>query len=149
MLFYLPCNVASFASDVKVEKITTLQNRSMDEGAVRGLRGILAFHIMVTHVIIRFFVGGNLFVYIYGAIDMPFFFLLSGFCLALNYGKTHWDRSNLSYSEVKTASSYGIKDLENCDGKQNIFDALGFYKKRLTRIIPLHYLGIIAGCITR
>ena len=102
-----------FCFRCKSGKIITIQNRSMDEGALSGLRGILAFHIMVTHVIIRFFVGGNLFVYIYGAIDMPFFFLLSGFCLALNYGKTHWDRSTLSYSEVKTASSYGIKDLEN------------------------------------
>lgn len=36
---------------------------------------------------------------------------------------------------------------ENAGDNQEIFDTWEFYKNRLRRILPLHYLGIVAGLI--
>ena len=121
----------------------------MDEGALSGLRGLLAFHVMVFHVVQLFFEGSKFYVFIYGNMNMPLFFLLSGFCLALSYGRTHWTSVTKCCSRIKLANPLQINYLGNCGDDQRIFDSVEFYKKRLIRIIPVHYLGIVAGCITR
>ena len=79
---------------------------------------------------------------LYGHIDMPLFFLLSGFSLALSYGKTIWNGSTRWCFGCQTSSSDGI-DQENPEQQPKIFDSWEFYKKRFFRILPLHYFGHI------
>ena len=150
LYYYRDC--VCFASDINVGRINTLKTRRMDEGALNGLRGLLAFHIMVHHLLAgpsQFFAGSNFYLYIYGPLDISLFFLLSGFCLALSYGRTHWTSVSICCSKFKGANSHEINYLETCGDDQSIFDSVEFYKKRLIRIIPLHYLGILAACISR
>ena len=150
LYYYRDC--VCFAPDINVERINTLETSRMDEGALNGLRGLLAFHLMVYHLLAvqsQFFAGSNFCVYIYGPMDMSLFFLLSGFCLALSYGKTQWTSVTKCCSKFKRANPHEMNCLETCGDDQNVFDSLEFYKKRLIRIIPLHYLGILTGSITR
>ena len=121
----------------------------MDNGALSGLRGLLAFHIMVFHVLDEFFKGSSFYVHIHGSMDMPLFFLLSGFCLALAYGNTHWTSVTRCCSSTQRANRYQTNNLGSGDDHQKIFDSVEFYKKRFIRIIPLHYLGILTGSIAR
>ena len=117
----------------------------MDQGALNGLRGILALRVMVYHV---FFVSGfKRFPNIYSFIDMPLFLMLSGFCLTLNYGKTLWDESTLCSVRVNGAISDDRKDVERHDERKTKFDSLEFYRKRLIRILPLHYMGMLASVL--
>ena len=90
----------------------------MDAGALNGLRGLLAFHIMVHHVLRSFFSGSSFYVHTYGFMHMPFFYLLSGFCLALAYGRTQWTSVTKCCSTIKSAASHEINHLGDCDGDQ-------------------------------
>ena len=121
----------------------------MDNRALSGLRGLLAFHIMTFHVLNMFFKGSSYYVFIFGELHMPLFFILSGFCLVLAYGNTHWTSITSCCSRIQRAKSQETNYLGNCDDDQKIFDVVEFYKKRLARILPLHYLGILAGSIIR
>ena len=114
-----------------------------DKGSLNGLRGIFAFHVMVFHACM--FLGGGTWpkLNLYANIDMPLFFLLSGFSLVLAYGRTEWDGSSLTCKNDRTKDLSGLKDAEIPEKSSHIFNAWEFYKKRLIRIIPLHYLGTI------
>jgi peptidoglycan/LPS O-acetylase OafA/YrhL len=114
----------------------------LDKGSLNGLRGLFAFHIMAYHAClgIPFVVHVEPVVYLYANVDMPLFFLLSGFSLALGYGKTTWNGSTRCCFGCKTKALDGI-NIENPDDVPKIFDSLKFYKKRLIRIFPLHYLS--------
>ena len=115
---------------------------TLDKGALNGLRGFFAFHVMAYHALMEGRLHGdhNPTIYIYANVDMPLFFLLSGFSLALAYGKTLWNGST-SYCFGSKISSKDGADLETSDPK--IFDSWTFYKKRMIRILPLYYLGHI------
>ena len=113
-----------------------------DKGALDGLRGLFAFHVMAFHACFLLRVSGNQEVNLYGNIDMPMFFLLSGISLALAYGKTKWNGSTRCCFGCKTYSTDGV-DVENPQQEPKIFDSWEFYKKRLVRLLPLHYLGIV------
>ena len=67
-----------------------------DKGSLNGLRGIFAFHVMVFHACM--FLGGGTWpkLNLYANVDMPLFFLLSGFSLVLAYGRTNWDGSTIT-----------------------------------------------------
>ena len=103
----------------------------LDKGALNGLRGFLSLHIMLFHALPRPFPSSpplNL----YAAIDMPFFFLLSGFSLAISNG-----------NQCK-------KLIENKPRPSEYFQNFNyskFYKNRCIRILPLHYLALVAGFI--
>ena len=114
-----------------------------DKGALNGLRGLFAFHVMVFHACI--FLGGGIYpkLNLYANVDMPLFFLLSGFSLVLAYGRTTWDGSSLCCISDKTIKSSKGIDVEPLEKSPKIFNAWEFYKKRLIRILPLHYLGTI------
>ena len=114
----------------------------VDKGSLNGLRGLFAFHVMAYHALLT--LGGGTWpkIDLYAIIDMPLFFLLSGFSLTLAYGKTNWDRSSLTYTN-DTKKDSGATDIEKFEKPPNIFNAREFYKKRLIRIFPLHYLGTI------
>ena len=115
----------------------------VDMGALNGLRGIFAFHVMVFHACI--FLGGGTYpkLNLYANVDMPLFFLLSGFSLVLAYGRTTWDRSSLCCISDKTKKASNVSHVETLEKSPKIFNAWEFYKKRLIRILPLHYLGTI------
>ena len=116
----------------------------MDKGALNGLRGLFAFHVMAYHALTEGRLNGdhNPKIDIYANIDMPLFFLLSGFSLSLAYGKTLWNGSTRHCFGSKTSSTDGVQ-LENSSSEPKIFDAWSFYKKRMIRILPLYYLGHI------
>ena len=116
----------------------------MDQGALNGLRGLFAFHVLAFHAF-HFLAGAvehNKAVNLYAHIDMPLFFLLSGFSLALSYGKTKWNGSTRGCLGCKTHSVDGV-DAENSQQEMQIFDSWEFYKRRLIRILPIHYLAIL------
>ena len=128
----------------KGSKTELSEDRGIDNGALTGLRGFFAFHVMVYHA---FTIGGDLQLLqidLYANVDMPLFFLLSGFCLTLAYGKTSWNGSTRCCLGCKSITSDGVADLENPKGEKKIFDSWEFYKKRFIRILPLHYLAHIA-----
>ena len=114
----------------------------LDKGALDGLRGLFAFHIMAFHACL--FMGSAIHptVNLYGSVDMPLFFLLSGFSLTLAYGKTLWNGSTRCCLGCKSTSLDG-PDIENPSKAPKIFDSWEFYKKRFIRILPLLYLGHI------
>ena len=64
---------------------------------------------------------------------MPLFFLLSGFCLTLGYGKK-------KYSKVFGCCCNSNQSGSNPDSNENIFDSATFYFGRLTRILPIYYI---------
>ena len=116
------------------------QDPRLDKGALSGLRGLFAFHVMTFHACLFADGGVHPTVNLLAQVDMPLFFLLSGFSLTLTYGKTLWNGSTRGCFGWKTSTQDGI-DTENPDGDPKIFDSWAFYKKRLIRILPLNYLG--------
>ena len=115
---------------VKRNQLLISQWKMLDKGALNGLRGFLSLHIMLFHALPRPFPNSpplNL----YAAIDMPFFFLLSGFSLAISNGKK---------------SEKGDNQQQTLQNSKN-FDYRNFFKNRCIRILPLHYLALIAGFI--
>ena len=118
------------------------EDERVDRGALNGLRGLFSFHVMAFHAC--HFMAGDVkpVVNLYAQVDMPLFFLLSGFSLTLAYGKTLWNGSTRCCLGCKTTTSDGV-DLENPDEEIKIFNSWEFYKKRFIRILPLHYLGHI------
>ena len=72
--------------------------------------------------------------------NMPLFFLLSGFGLSVRYVKTLWKGST-----KRCLGSSGVEYSESAGENRKIFDTWEFYKNRLIRILPVHYLGIAAG----
>ena len=64
---------------------------------------------------------------------MPLFFILSGFCLTLGYGKK-------KYSKVCGSCCNSNQSGSNPDSNENIFDSATFYFGRLTRILPIYYI---------
>ena len=102
----------------------------LDKGALNGLRGFLSLHIMLFHALPRpvpSYPPLNL----YATLDMPFFFLLSGFSLAISNGNQCEKLKNQTRPSVNFQS----------------FNYRKFYKNRCIRILPLHYLALVAGFI--
>ena len=66
---------------------------------------------------------------------MPLFFLLSGFCLTLGYGKK-------KHSKVSGCCCNNSTQFRSSpdDSNENIFDSATFYFGRLTRILPVYYI---------
>jgi hypothetical protein len=60
--------------------------RRVDTGALTGLRGLAAFQVALGHMT----AGSDLQLDLLGGAAMPFFYLLSGFVMALGYGQTQY-----------------------------------------------------------
>ena len=120
----------------------------MDDGALNGLRGFFAFNIMAYHGFLFLKqTEAHIGIDLYSSVHMPLFFLLSGFSLTIAYGKTQWNGSSRCCLGCKTNSLDGVDDIENPNEGAKIFDSWEFYKRRLFRILPLHYLGHITTLI--
>ncbi len=94
-----------------------------------GLRGLLALYIMIFHSIL-FSVGWNL----HGVTIIPFFFLLSGYSLAISYGKNQYSSQVADNGEEKATQNFK-------------FNFKHFYQNRFARIIPIYYLAIFFGVV--
>ena len=104
-------------------------SNKIDTNALNGLRGVLALHIMLHHS----FQFSKLQLSLLGGIQMPLFFLISGFILALN------DGSKKIYSNTKCCSE--LKKFTSSDEAENKFNARNFYLRRIARTVPLYYLS--------
>ena len=75
---------------------------------------------------------------------MPVFFLLSGFCLTLGYGKKKYARSTLCCGSCQTTSGCDCRPCrKQPDSNEEIFDSWEFYFGRVYRILPVYYLTLI------
>lgn len=90
-----------------------------------GMRGLLAIWIVIFHCLL-YSVGWNL----QGSALMPLFFLLSGYSLAIGYG-----RANDSSPRKDNAPKWPIPGSR--------FDFKSFYQNRFARIIPVYYVGLL------
>ena len=118
------------------------EDKRLDKGALNGLRGLCSLHVLAFHACAFF--NGDLIpvVYLYAEAAIPIFKLLSGFSLALGYGKTKWSGCTRGFFGCMTLSDDGV-DRAKPQEEPKYFDSWAFYKKRFARILPLQYLGII------
>lgn len=93
--------------------MTGYSNR-IDTSALDGLRGLAALHVVVGHLV------PNNFLALQPASQMPLFYLLSGFTLALSYGR---------------------RKEEDISFLKKIKSALKFYQNRFARTAPSFYLS--------
>ena len=116
------------------------QNKTMilDSSALEGLRGLAALHVLFFHYLL-FSLGTNE-INISGSLEMPLFFLLSGFTLSLAYGKTTW--TNFSNPLASSCCKSG-GDNDADVTKETVFNSRKFYQNRFARIGPLYYLANI------
>ena len=68
---------------------------------------------------------------------MPLFFLLSGFCLALAYGKKNYKKTTLCCGPCSTTTACNCQQC--LCSEEDIFDSWGFYYARMIRILPVYY----------
>ena len=74
---------------------------------------------------------------------MPLFFLLSGFCMTLGYGKKKFTESSIGCGPCKTTiNCFKNKNVEECE-EENVFDSWNFYKSRFARILPVYYATFV------
>ena len=130
-----------FISGLKGEYQIKLQTR-MDNRALNGLRGFLACHVFCYHTFVRIKYNSRP-ILLYGNLALPPFYLLSGFCLTLSYGTRLWRVPRPCYLGLKPTASDKSPDLEIADDVHELFDYWSFYKRRLLRIMPVHYLVCI------
>ena len=68
---------------------------------------------------------------------MPLFFLLSGFCLTLAYGKKKYIKSTVCCGPCSTTT--GCNCPQCSSSEEEVFDSWGFYYARMARILPVYY----------
>jgi len=129
-----------------IDSLLTFEN-GYDNGALNGLRGWFAFHIMLNDVwttnsqLESSKSGINL----YGEVMIPLFLMLSVFSHTLSYGKLKWKSSTILDNETNSTSDFESSPILR--KQRRIFDYLGFYRKRWVKIFPIHILGIFLSLI--
>ena len=117
-----------------------------------GLRGIASVVIMMQHVLgeTRYRLDSN------GSSMLPLFFMLSGFSMAVVYGRKPLARNRLyaahfpdasraspSSSSSSSSSEDGACTIHNTRvsaDKMQTIDAISFYQNRIARVMPTYYL---------
>ena len=118
-----------------------------------GLRGIASVVIMMQHVLgeTRYRLDSN------GSSMLPLFFMLSGFSMAVVYGRKPLARNRLyaahfpdasraspsSSSSSSSSSENGASTIHNTRvsaDKMQTIDAISFYQNRIARVMPTYYL---------
>ena len=126
-------------------------DNDFDRGALNGLRGWFAFHVMVNHAWSDNpqLASPRSVIHLYGDLVMPLFFLISGFSLALRYGRIKWNgiRSTATGLMRQPSFSGGDELPSNLKIGHRTFDKYTFYRKRLVKIFPVHILGIVLSLI--
>ena len=84
-------------------------------------------------------------------VHMPLFFLLSGFCLTLGYGRTKYTRSAICCGRLACTDACNCcrpmrRDGAATDQQQSngsVFDTNKFLFNRLAKILPVYYVCFI------
>ncbi len=80
---------------------------------------------------------------------MPLFFLLSGFCLTLNYGRKQYDGFDFCCGPCQVVDTLShkiiccgscIEKSEDEEQPSSVFDSWRFYINRFSRILPVYWL---------
>jgi len=95
--------------------------------ALTGLRGLASLHILFFHALIF----SPLSVNTMGSMEMPLFFLLSGYSLTLSYGRTIY---------AGHTSCCCMDSAQTGDDQPPLFQSFNFYRNRFARIMPIYYL---------
>ena len=129
-----------------IDSLCTFDNR-YDNGALIGLRGWFAFHIMLNNVWTSNpqLESAESSLNLYGDVMIPFFLLLSGFTRTLSYGNVKWNSPYSLDNGLNFSSEYDSAPINSKPRRQ--FDTLRFYRKRLIKIVPVHILGIVLSAI--
>jgi len=150
-----PPSVAMGARSTDIAADVNTTKKGVDLKSHTGLRGISAIHIMLFHAL---FVHIN----IQGPSTLPLFFILSGFVLAVVYGRhpikylhlpdlftailIRHDRSSTSNTDSRRATFHPppvILDNDSLpipDDKCQKFECRSFYWNRFSRVLPTYYL---------
>ena len=90
-----------------------------------GIRGLLALWIVIFHCLLR-----SLDWSLHGSALLPLFFLLSGYSLAITYGKTDYKDQSLDddKEQRKQRTTFGFRS---------------FYQNRFARIAPVYYVATL------
>ena len=138
------------------------QSKRVNTQALNGLRGLVALHIMIFHSLLYSKWELNTL----GSVQMPLFFLISGFILALNDGKhkyhtKRWcaccctntsqiddttkasmieNDSIANQMESESQSQSETKTKAETEKEIKEFDSKNFYQRRAARTLPLYYL---------
>lgn len=107
------------SSDAAAENQAATKKRRVDTSALTGLRGVAAMHVALGH----HFQNSCFQMDLYGGAAMPFFYLLSGFVMAIAYG-----------SERVAIPG----DLSGQHGR--VFDIRKFWRNRFARLAPVYYV---------
>ena len=77
---------------------------------------------------------------------MPLFFLLSGFCLTLGYGRTKYTRSTVCCGRLACTDACNCcRPNRDSDQESVVFDTHKFLFNRLSRILPVYYICFVIG----
>ena len=115
------------------------QPQRIDTQALNGLRGIVAVHIMVFHSLLYSKLQWN----ILGSVQMPLFFLISGFIFGLSEGKQKYLPTKCCTELKKYPNSNPVNINDSEESSEDIpihFDGRNYYQRRIARTIPLFYL---------
>ena len=75
---------------------------------------------------------------------MPLFFLLSGFCLTLGYGKKSYNRAPCCCGPCTCYSSCERNNQSHSENSEdNVFNTKEFLFGRVTRILPVYYFTLL------
>mmetsp|Transcript_26993 Transcript_26993/g.53922 ORF Transcript_26993/g.53922 Transcript_26993/m.53922 type:complete len:476 (+) Transcript_26993:220-1647(+) len=99
----------------------------IDTDALTGLRGLVALHIALGHILNNSRVGIDL----QGGMSMSFFYLLSGFIMSIAYG-----------SKATKGETTGTIEIDVAASKENSFtiEKWKFWKNRFARLYPMYLL---------
>ena len=78
-------------------------------------------------------------------VHMPLFFLLSGFCMTLGYGKKKYTSSTLCCGNCTCITGCDCKPCRKSSEEGQIFNSANFYLGRMTRIMPVYYFCYFAA----
>jgi peptidoglycan/LPS O-acetylase OafA/YrhL len=120
------------------------QKFEFNSQALNGLRGLMSVIILLHHSLHR-----GVDINIYGHVQMPLFFLLSGFCLTLGYGKSFYSSTTLCCCCCLATTKCDCRPCKKVPSENDpeVFDSWKFFKGRMTRILPVYYLTFIMGAI--
>ena len=74
---------------------------------------------------------------------MPLFFLLSGFCLTIGYGRKQYTSSSRCCGPCSKSTKSCCFSSQDKEEEEVLFDSWNFYKGRLTRILPVYYACLL------